>query len=137
MGGWADAISKLSSVREARAFLLVLGRGEGWGKGRVGLWDSGPGSLATAEDEDPSLASATGISSIDSAESELYAAGGAAAWTGPEARGGRETLRGNAGKGRRCPCDTVDTPPDSVGRKQDRKQDTLQNVFHEGLMAER
>lgn len=116
-----DAISKLSSVREARDFLLVLGRGEGWEKARVGLWDNVLVSLVEAEDEDPSLASTTGISSKDSAESELYAAGGAAAWTGheAEARGGRETLRGNAGKGGRCPWDTVDTPLDSVGGKRE------------------
>lgn len=54
-----------------------------------------------AEEEEPSLANATGISSRDSAESEWYSAGGAAAWTGPEdgARGGRDALRGNDGKG--------------------------------------
>lgn len=51
-------------------------------------------------EEEPSRARATGISSSDSAESEWYSAGGPAALTGPEGvRGGREALRGNAGKG--------------------------------------
>lgn len=59
--------------------------------------------VTSAEDEEPSLAKATGISSRDSAESEWYSAGGAAAWTGPGGRvsGGKDALRGNAGKGSR------------------------------------
>lgn len=98
-----DAISNLSSAellfaRMAGAFLLVLGWGEGRGKAGGALFEDT--SPAAAEDEEPSLASATGISSRDSAESEWYSAGGAAAWTGPGGgpRGGREALRGNAGK---------------------------------------
>lgn len=100
-----EAISNLSStvllfVRE-EAFLLVLGWGEGRGNTGTALWEDAEVSPAVAEDEEPSLANATGISSRDSAESEWYSAGGAAAWTGPaaRARGGREALRGNAGKG--------------------------------------
>lgn len=55
---------------------------------------------ASLEDEEPSLASATGISSRDSAESEWYSAGGAAAWMGPGAGAcPGSALRGNAGKG--------------------------------------
>jgi len=77
--------------------------------------------------EEPSFASATGISSRDSAESEWYSAGGAAAWTGPKAgaRGGREALRGNAGKGSRCIWDTVDTLLGSVGGKYHNSQDKM------------
>lgn len=125
-GEWVDAISNFSSALEARVFLLVLGSGEGWENAKTGLCDNVVTSPAGAEDEEPSLASATGISSKDSAESELYAAGGAAAWTGPEAaKGGRETLIGNAGKGSRWARDTVDTPLDSVGGKQDNRQEKL------------
>lgn len=103
-----DAISNLSSpellfARVVGAFLLVLGWGEGRGKAGGALFDEEATSPAAAEDEEPSLASATGISSRDSAESEWYSAGGAAAWTGPGGgpKGGREALRGNAGKGSR------------------------------------
>lgn len=99
-----EAISNLSSavllfVREEAAFLLVLGWGEGRGNAGTALCEDVEASPA-AEDEEPSLANTTGISSRDSAESEWYSAGGAAAWTGPEA-GAREALRGNAGKGSR------------------------------------
>ena len=102
VGGWADAISNLSSaalllLRAEAAFLLVLGWGDGGGSAATALREDEEAS--PAEEEEPSLANATGISSRDSAESEWYSAGGAAAWTG--ARGGREALRGNAGKGRR------------------------------------
>lgn len=74
-------------------------------------------AAAAADDEEPSLASATGISSRDSAESEWYSAGGAAAWTMPAAaaRGGREALKGNAGKGSLWARDTVDTLANSAG----------------------
>lgn len=93
-----EAISNFSSmllfVREEDNFLLVLGRGEGRGNAVMVLCED---TSPAAEDEEPSLANATGISSRDSAESEWYSAGGPAAWTG--ARGGSEALRGNAGKG--------------------------------------
>lgn len=104
-GGCVVAISNLSSAaflaREEAPFLLVLGCGEGRGNARTGLCEDA--SAVAAEAEEPSLANATGISSRDSAESEWYSAGGAAAWTGPEvgARGGSVALRGNAGKGSR------------------------------------
>lgn len=113
IGGWEDAISNLNSAallfareEEEAAFLLVLGWGEGRGNaGAAALCENVAPSpaAAAAEDEEPSLANATGISSRDSAESEWYSEGGAAAWTGPEAgaRGGRVALRGNAGKGSR------------------------------------
>lgn len=106
-----EAISNLSSavpliVRQEEAFLLVLGWGEGGGNAGPTLCEdeeASRGAAAAAEDEEPSLAKATGISSRDSAESEWYSAGGAAAWTGPKegARGGRDARRGNAGKGSR------------------------------------
>ena len=103
-----EAISNLSSApllfAREETFLLVLGWGEGRGKAGMALCEDEEVSPATAvEDEDPSFANATGISSSDSAESEWYSAGGAAAWMGPElrVRGGREALRGNAGKGSR------------------------------------
>lgn len=100
-----EAISNLSSavllfVREEEAFLLVLGWGEGGGKAGMTLCEDVEPSPTAAEDEEPSLANTTGISSRDSAESEWYSAGGAAAWTAG-AKGGREDLRGNAGKGSR------------------------------------
>lgn len=98
VGVRVEAISNFSStllfVRKEEDFLLVLGRGEGRGKAGMVLCEE---TTPAAEDEEPSLASATGISSRDSAESEWYSAGGPAAWTG--ARGGSEALRGNAGKG--------------------------------------
>ena len=108
VGSWVEAISNLSSAallfaREEVDFLLVLGWGEGRGNPGKALCEDEEASPAAAEDEEPSLANATGISSKDSAESEWYSAGGAAAWMGPEARarGGREALRGKAGKGSR------------------------------------
>lgn len=121
-GGCVEAISNLNSavllfVRDSGAFLLVLGWGEGRGSPGPPLYEDVVVSLAAAEDEEPSLANTTGISSRDSAESELYSAGGAAAWTGPEAgtRGGREALRGNAGKGSLWARDTADTLLGSAG----------------------
>lgn len=117
-----EDISNLSSaallfVRDDRAFLLVLGRGEGRGNAGTTLCEEVEESPAAAEDEEPSLANTTGISSRDSAESEWYSAGGAAACTGPgwRARGGREALRGNAGKGSCWAKDTVDTLLSSAG----------------------
>lgn len=125
-----EAISNLKSaallfVRDSGAFLLVLGWGEGRGNPGPPLYKDVVVSLAAAEDEEPSLANTTGISSRDSAESELYSAGGAAAWTRPGAaawtrpeagtRGGREALRGNAGKGSLWARDTVDTLLSSAG----------------------
>lgn len=117
-----EAISNLSSaallfVRDERAFLLVLGWGEGRGNAGKTLCEDVGASPAAAEDEEPSLANTTGISSRDSAESEWYSAGGAAACTGPggRARGGREALRGNAGKGSRWAKDMVDTLLSSAG----------------------
>lgn len=69
-----EAISNLSSVVALRlreeAFLLVLGWGDGRGSAEIALCEDVEASPATAEDEEPSLASATGISSRDSAESE-------------------------------------------------------------------
>lgn len=100
VGGWVETISNFSStllfVREESVCLLVLGWGDSTGNtGTVLCEDTSP----AAEDEEPSLANATGISSKDSAESEWYSVGGPAAWTG--AKGGSEALRGNAGKGSR------------------------------------
>lgn len=103
---WVEAISNprpagLLFVREEGAFLLVLGWGEGRGNARATLCEDMEVSPGAAEDEEPSLANTTGISSKDSAESEWYSAGGAAATTGPGAwtGGGREALSGNTGKG--------------------------------------
>lgn len=132
--GWcADATSNLNSDallwwRDDRGLLLVLGRGDGRGNPDAPPQKDVVASVAAADDEEPSLASATGISSRDSAESEWYSAGGAAAWTMPAvaARGGREALKGNAGKGSLWARDTVDTLANSTGltnQKQSEDQD--------------
>ncbi|KAF7641554.1 hypothetical protein LDENG_00277700 [Lucifuga dentata] len=104
-GGCVDAISNLSAAAlflpREEVFLLVLVWGAGTGNAGMALCEDVEASAV--EDEDPSLARATGISSRDSAESEWYSAGGAAAWTEPELRtsGGKDARRGNAGRGSR------------------------------------
>lgn len=114
VGGRVEDISNISSpallvLRDDGAFLLVLGWGDCGGNAETVLCEDLDAS-PTAREE-PSWANTTGISSRDSAESEWYSAGGPAACTGPGpgagarawawagARGGREALRGNAGKG--------------------------------------
>lgn len=104
VGGWVEDISNISSpvlllFLDAEAFLLVLGWEDCGGNAETVLCDDLDESPTVREE--PSLANTMGISSRDSAESEWYSAGGAAACTGPRAgaRGGREALRGNAAKG--------------------------------------
>lgn len=103
VGGWVEDSSNVSSpalllVRADEAFLLVLGWGDCGGNAETVLREDLDESATVREE--PSLANTTGISSRDSAESEWYSAGGAAACTGPGVGGGaREALRGNAGKG--------------------------------------
>lgn len=104
VGGWVEDISNINSpvvllFRDDEGFLLVLGWGDCGGNAESVLCEDLDDSPTVREE--PSLANTTGISSRDSAESEWYSAGGAAACTGPRAgaSGGREALRGNAGKG--------------------------------------
>lgn len=104
VGGWVEDISNISSpvlllFLDAEAFLLVLGWEDCGGNAETVLCEDLDESPTVREE--PSLANTMGISSRDSAESEWYSAGGAAACTGARAgaRGGREALRGNAGKG--------------------------------------
>lgn len=102
-GLW-DAISNLFSaaLRATAFFFLVLGCGEGNGWSKICCVEEEWLTVlmgTRAGVAVPRRASATGISSRDSAESEWYSAGGPAACTG--ARGGRVTRTGNAGKGRR------------------------------------
>lgn len=141
--GFWDAISNLCSAAfRATAFLLVLGLGEGrgWvaaGEGKtcwiVEEWPAVATEMgvgAPARVAVPSRARATGISSIDSAESEWYSAGGPAACMG--ARGGRVTLRGKAGNGRRWLKDEdrvaaateESMAQDTQGHKVDKSQHT-------------
>lgn len=124
-GACADATSNLNSEvllcwRDDWGLFLVLGRGEGRGTPDAPPQKDVMASAAAADDEEPSLARATGISSRDSAESEWYSAGGAAAWTMPAAtaRGGREALKGNAGNGSLWARDTVDTLANSAGGQE-------------------
>lgn len=75
MGGWVDDISNPSSAvllfcREDNVFLLVLVWGEGEGSLSGGSLSWAAMCEEEEAEEEPSLASATGISSRDSAESE-------------------------------------------------------------------